>query len=487
MRFVMQKTLFLIVLLALIRTPARADTDTIDLENRTYTPWHYRVRTPQGQFSDWRVVLPGATAQYSDYPQLVLDIWYGAEHSEKYNIRRGSTYAYFRSKPGAAPEAMECVGPGPIRPSPPDSPPSAASSGETCFAPLSKFVAQCKELKQPYRLSLKRLAAECAEAQKTGGGLPAELRYVHGFTWFVGYLVDDANHDVILLGIKDPTRPPVDIDCLATAIKAAYSDSVPRCSLDAHPDPDFQKSVVEGVPWKTRWAEVMIRADYDMKKLAQGHLDPGIDGFKSDLQHSSDVLSTLGFAGDGQWSGGDGKTRNSKNRWWFNFDSQVPRAIGDDAGKVVYLYHNPVRLSTEALVNGSFGSGQTATSARRFAEDFTRHMGTLGKHYPNIAELLAMYRLYDLMRHLRQASRAVPPDMDYWLRKYEHHFEGPPAAMPTLAITRIIRVRVQGGYESFRVDTRGGVVMQLGITPQSLRRAARPAGLWSAAEPGATP
>jgi hypothetical protein len=286
-----------------------------------------------------------------------------------------------------------------------------------------------------------------------------------------------SNRDVVLLGIKDPTRPPVDIDCLATAIKCACSDSVPLCSLDDHPDPNFQKSVVKGVPWKTRWADVMIRADYDMKKLAQGALDPSIDGFKSHEQHHADVMFTLGLDGEGGTGSGDDKTRHYVDRWWFNFDSQVPRAIADDAGKVVYLYSNPVRLSTEALVNGAFGSGQTSTSATRFAEDFTTHMGTLGKHYPNIAELLAMFRLYDLMRHLRQASHATPPDMDYWLKKYEHPYEGPPEAMPTLDLTSEIRVRVEDGYETWDRKVRGGVVMRLGITPESLKRAARPAGL----------
>jgi hypothetical protein len=191
MRFLMQKALLLIVLLALIRTSAHAGTDTIDLENRTYTPWHYRVRTPEGEYSDWRVVLPGVTAQYSEHPQLVIDIWYDAEHSEKYNIRRGNTYAYYRSKPGAAPEVMACASPGVTRPSPPGSP-ANDGTGEACFAPLSEFLGQCKELKQPCRLSLKRLAAECAAATETGGKLPEDLRYVHGFTWFVGYLVDDA-------------------------------------------------------------------------------------------------------------------------------------------------------------------------------------------------------------------------------------------------------------------------------------------------------
>jgi hypothetical protein len=399
MRFLMQKSLFLIVLLALVRTSARADTDTIDLENRTYTPWHYRVRTPQGEYSDWRVVLPGVTAQYSDHPQLVIDIWYDALHSEKYNIRRGSTYAYYRDTPGTAPEVMECASPGPIRPSLPDAPPAETGSGERCFAPLSRFISQCKELKQPYRLSLKRLAAECAEAQKANGELPAELRYLHGFTWFVGYLIDDANRDVVFLGIKDPTRPPVDIDCLATAIKCAYSDSVPRCSLDPHPDPEYQKSVIDGVPWKTRWADVMIRADYDMKKLSQGHLEPGIEGFQGWIQHFDDVLSTAGLAGEGQPSSDDGEQQQFLNRWWFNFDSEVARAIADEGGKLVYLYRNPVRISTEQHINGAFGSGQTSVSATRFAENFTWHMETLGKHYPNIAELLAMYRLYDWGSH----------------------------------------------------------------------------------------
>jgi hypothetical protein len=400
----------------------------------------------------------------------VIDIWYDADHSETYNIRWGNTYAYYRTKPGAAPEVATCEGPGPTRPSPPGSPSADSGSAETCFAPLSKFIVRCKELKHPYRLSLKQLAAECAEAQQSGGTLPTELRYVHGFTWFVGYLVDDANHDVVLLGIKDPTRPPLDIDCLATAIKCAYAGSVPRCSLEGHPDPAFQKSIVEGVPWNTRWAEVMIYADYDMKRLFQGHLDPKIEGFKSQKQHFREVLSARGFAGEGRFSS-QVTNANYENRWWFNFNSQVPRAVSDSAGRLVYLYRNPVRVSTEQKIDGAFGSGQTTMSGRLFAENLTDNMDEVGLNYPSIAELQGLYRLYDLMRHLHDVSKAAPPAMIDWVKQYEHPYQGPPSAMPTLTYSQKVWVRSGSGYVTQTWNNRGGVEMGLAITPESLKRA----------------
>jgi hypothetical protein len=477
MRFVIQEVAFVLLFLVCMGTPARADADTIDLENQTYTPLHYRVRPPGAEFSGWRVVLPGETSQYSSHAQMVIDVWCDEERSEKYNLRRGNRYTYYRGKPGAVPEFAACEGPGPAIPSPPGAPPANTSSGDACFAPLSRFVARCKELKQPYCLSLKSLAAECARAQKVGGGLPAELRYLHGFTWFVGYVVDDAKRDVMLLGVKDPTRPPANIDCLATAIKAAYSGSVPYCSLDADPNPALQKCVIRGVPWKSHWAEVMIRADYDMKRLAVGRWDPGITGFKSWKRHVDEIVFSEGWAGEGPATSEGSQTRFDQNRWWFNFNSAVPRAIADEAGKVVYLHGNPVRLSTEQLVKGSFGSGQTTVSATRFAEGFTEHVEVLGTHYPNIAELLAMYRLYDLVRHLREASRAMPPDMAYWVKKYEHPYEGPPATMPTLTSTRMTQVLVGARHRPWRIQTRGGVEMRLGITGQSLKRVTRPTGL----------
>jgi hypothetical protein len=473
LRPITPKVLVVLLILGMSTASVRAGTDSIDLENRTYTPMHYRMATPDGPYSEWRVLLPGARAHYGDHGQLVIDVWFNKDRSEQYNVHRGYTYAFDRKEPGAPPEINCCDGPAPEVPTAPGPPPAKADSAKASFAPLSKFVAACGKLKHPYRLSLKKLAAKCAKAQKTGGKLPPELRYVHGFTWFVGYLVDDENQDVVLLGIKDPSRPPVDIDCLVTAIKGAYSDSVPHCSLDAHPDPDLQKSVIIGVPWKTRWAEVMIQADYDMKRLSQGDLDPAVPGFMSWIRHFDDILSRQGIPGEGRPSAMEGGHSRYNNRCWFNFNSQLPRAIADGGGKLVYLYRNPVRLSTEQAVNGAFGSGQATASATRFADNFTEHLEILSKHYPSIAELQAMFRLYDLMRHLRQVSQAVPPEMTYWVKKYEPPYQGPPSAMPTLRVTRKIQVRMASGQKTQTWNFWGGVDMRVGITRHSLKRLGR--------------
>jgi hypothetical protein len=181
-----------------------------------------------------------------------------------------------------------------------------------------------------------------------------------------------------------------------------------------------------------------------------------------------------GFPGDGVPSEDYGDERQFVNRWWFNFNSRVPRAVADSSGKLVYLYGNPVRLSTEQQVKGSFGTGDTTVSATRFAEDFTEHMEVLGKHYPNIAELKAMYRLYDLMRHLRQVSETVPPNVSYWVKDYQPPYEGPPPAMPTLSITRDISILMADERETRTWNVRGGVLMRVGITRESLKRAPRP-------------
>src|SRR5262249_37572199 len=154
------------------------------------------------------------------------------------------------------------------------------------------------------------------QAEKEGGCLTAELRFLRGFTWFVGYLVNDVDDDVILLGLKDPSRPPLDIDCLVTAIKSAYSGSVPYCSLEDHPDPAYKKCVVEGVPWNTRWAETMIFADDDMGKTLSGALDPHIPGFKIWRRHFHEIVTKLGWAVEGVPSKVVGTRKSVENRFW---------------------------------------------------------------------------------------------------------------------------------------------------------------------------
>jgi hypothetical protein len=95
--------------------------------------------------------------------------------------------------------------------------------------------------------------------------------------------------------------------------------------------------------------------------LSRHRLKPNIAGFKSGMQHLHDVVSTLGFEGEGRFS----------------------------------------------VLNGN----------------------------PNL-------------RHLREVSDMVPPDMEYWTTRYVHRYEGPPAAMPYPPFTYNFQVRTARGYET---------------------------------------
>src|SRR5262249_20960475 len=158
-----------------------------------------------------------------------------------------------------------------------------------------------------------------------------------GFTWFFGLVIDRQDGDVILLGMKDPERPRLDLDCLVTAMRAAYEGKAPSCSLDPHPDKRFQMSVVKGVPWNTRWATVMIGADYDMKKICHAQIAAAPSGL-----HSWFDLSVR----ESQRRPTTGRT---SNRWWFNRPKQdIARTLfpDRDTTDLVILYRNPVIVMT---------------------------------------------------------------------------------------------------------------------------------------------
>lgn len=449
----------LAMLVACSAQPALAQAPAPVLENRTYSPLHYRTKVARGAYSDWKILLPGDTWEQDGARDLAIEIWFDDKRTERYDLAPGTTYGLVRSGPRAEPEFLECESRAWRAPAPPGAPPqyllahaphasvskwveAARSSGAPAASPfvaLERFLAVCQRDQHSCRLSLKQLAADCTRAQKEGS-LPQELRLVRGFTWFFGYMVDDQNDDVILLGVKDRTRPPIDVDCLASAIKAVEDGTTPYCSLDETGAKDLRKAVVAGVPWKTRYAEVMIKADHDMGSIATGLLKPGIPGFKSKLDHFADIISTMGPDGELERNA-QGDWMYAGERWWFNFDSDVARAVADTSGKLLYLHKNPIRLSTERKVNGSFGSGQTFLSSRRFVEDFTRHLEAIGKQYPSIGELQALFRLYDLFRHLREVGQTRVPAADYWTSSYQHPYEGPPATMPKAPATIKVRMR----------------------------------------------
>lgn len=309
---------------------------------------------------------------------------------------------------------------------------------------FDNFIEYCERHGIQYKLSLKRLAADCRRAQARTGRIPPTLRHLRGFTWFFGFVIDRENGDVILLGIRDPNRPVIDVDCVVTAIKAVYSGKTPACSLDAHPNPKWQKSVIRGVAWNTRWAEIMIEADYLMKRICQGRVDPKISGMSSWTEKRADIIRS------------GRRLERQLNRWWFNRPKrEVPRSLILDDDLVI-IYKNPVVLLTEQAVGGKFGTGTIAEEAQHFARAFTQNMTLLGYRYQSIGELLGLYRLLDIFVHLRSIGQVAPPEPEFWCKTYRHPYGGPPEVFPTLTTTvegvkddrgKVWEISVFGGVE----------------------------------------
>ena len=446
--------------------PARP---VILLENRTYSPFWYRTRGASS-WGEWRALLPGKKDAFNKVSRLTIEAsLVGGQ--KPFTLQQGNTYHYSRATAVSEPQFVhdqQDRGHGRWRvPHPPQetefNPYAQASFGHAAglFRPLEQFINRCDQFGDEYKLSLNSLAAECAAAEQITGSIPADLRYVKGFTWFFGYSLDRKQDDIVLLGIKDPTRPPIDLDCVATVIKVMQEGATPFCSLDKHTDPRYQKSIISGVPWNTKWAEIMIDADYMMKKICQGQIDPQIPGMHSDWYYSY-LESRL------NWTGAD--TQQTEDRWWFNFDANKDRAVVSRDGSVALLYRNPVRVSTEKNVQGAYGTGITTPTAEQFAGDFTRHIETLGKHYTSVGELLALYRVYDLMYHARQLGQAPMPSIDYWTKDYEPPYAGPPEALPTLSREKHYRWETGDSVRRLTKWVEGGVSMQLTISPTSLER-----------------
>lgn len=445
--------------------PSRAH--AVFLENRTYTPLWFRTRASSGAWTNWTSLLPGYHVSYPG-AKVVAEVSNPNGGAQQWTLSGGETYYYRRKTPRGAPElAIDPADKGRglwTRPKPPQAAEFQTvrqishRATDDVFQPLTHFVDQCEQRGDQYKLSILDFAVECYQAQQAGA-IPEELRYVHGFTWFFGYVVDAKRNDVILLGVKDPTKPPLDLDCLATAIKAVETASTPACSLDDNPDPKYQKSIVRGVPWNTRWAEVMIDADYEMKKVGQGKSNPGIAGMRSwfdnNFEYSKQHFKT-------------GKSHR-ENRWWFNFDGQTDRAVGSSSGDVVVLYRNPVRVSTEAKIQGAYGTGQVNPMAQLFADDFTRNIDTLGRRYPSVNELLSLYRLYDVFFHLHNAGHHSAPALKYWFDFYNPPYAGPPQTVPTLKREQSAKWSSGSTTYSLVSKVEGGVQMRLALSPETLQ------------------
>ena len=178
------------------------------------------------------------------------------------------------------------------------------------------------------KVSLKAVAAAVATAAEKGTALPADVLFLGGLQRIDHVFVDPDGHDVVLSGPADELavdasgaivgvttrRPPLHLEDLIVCLRSidAARNGGMTCSIDptpeglaalqallrrqgamgSNPQATFtamekalgpQRVTVGGVPADSRFARVLVAADYRMKRIGMGLEESGIEELPSYL------------------------------------------------------------------------------------------------------------------------------------------------------------------------------------------------------------
>ena len=301
---------------------------------------------------------------------------------------------------------------------------------------------------------LQKIAKKCVSKQKC----PYNLLYLCGIKKVLGYVIDEKNKDIILIGIVDKTSPPLYLDDFVVALRNAYFKyakligyvyyySNPGCSID--PDSkvlkkldkigkkiysytsleevqDFlknwhkvchepQKVSVFGIPFDTHFAKVMVEADYYMKRIVDGSVNLKIKDFKSLTDIIFDIIRKDIIQGKPP-----SVPISFMNRFWF-----YPGEIKFHESKgIAYITQVEVRLLTEEQFltrRGEIrGKGKANPLAEKFARSFTAKYSEIAKIKPIYAELEGLFRFVALAKLMKFKDVILESglSLDYLLEEY---------------------------------------------------------------------
>ena len=302
-------------------------------------------------------------------------------------------------------------------------------------------------------VSLKALQNTLAACQAKGS-CPNQLEKLSGITRLLGFVVDEKNHDLLLIGRAEAGAPPLHLEDFVVALRAAwmryaqiegntYTYSNPGCSID--PDPAVigqlnavgrriasassangvetaidawratckqpQKVRVLGVPFDSHFAQVMVSADYDMKTLADGTAETKIPGL---IGVSDMMLETEKEAAAARQPI---SVSPNLNRFWF----YPGPSVYDESSGVVFIRQCPVELLTEQMhaVGGKIVGDQSVDPfADAFRHNVTALYDELGRARPIYRELENMFRFVAVATAIK-TKYPEAANLDYLLDRYQ--------------------------------------------------------------------
>lgn len=304
-------------------------------------------------------------------------------------------------------------------------------------------------------ISLKVLQEKTKECMPKGS-CADNINKLEGINKISGYVIDEKNKDLIIIGEIDNTSPSLYLEDFVIALRNAwmiyaplkgntYYYSSPGVSID--PDPkvlyklqqtsdeqisdseDIQKKLekwqnlcsqpqqvrVMGVPEKSRFANVMIDADYYMKRLVDGSVTLEIKGFRSYTDMASSIARK-----DMELGKPVSIPLGSLNRFWF-FPGE--NKFLEDKG-IVYIEKSDVKLLTEEefLTENKeiAGSNKQNPIAGEFADSFSTKYSEIARIRPVYSELEDLFRFMGLVNVIkyRGAVSEAGINLDYFLYDY---------------------------------------------------------------------
>jgi len=285
-----------------------------------------------------------------------------------------------------------------------------------------------------------------------------DIRQMAGITRIEGYILDEANQDLVLFGEVEHHYPTLRLDDVVVALRnswlkyadvkdGTYDYRAPYCSIE----PDMtvvetlrtegrqisdaaeadtveeavkkwqqyctspQTVIVKGIPFHSHFAAVLVKADYIMKKLAVGCDTIEIDEFSS-LSDMTLEKAKRDFAIDGEVTLGS----SIGNRFWFY--PGVIRFLEHEG--IVTIEECEVTLLTEESFLSKSGQIEGEGASSELAEGFSDRFTEL---YMDIAEERPVYidfqNLFDILAlskcmKLKAPHEAVSLDMTCLLGSY---------------------------------------------------------------------
>jgi len=298
-------------------------------------------------------------------------------------------------------------------------------------------------------VSLNRLQQKIQDAQ-------GKLRTTHsvmqlgGLKKILGFVLDESEEDIILIGYYDTTLPAIYTEDLVVALRNAwlkYADlkgntyyySNPGCSID--PDQQVMQKLrkfghtmlssrtidesqkilkgwhnicrnpqnvrVMGIPFNSNFAKIMVKADYDMKNIVNGTDSLGISGLSSLMRlKENQILKRI-------HNNQPVSVSVSMNRFWF----YPGENSYEESEGVLLIRQCPVHLLTENEYNSS--EKKEDSLAIKFSHNVTVHYSELAEERLIYNELESLFRLVCVAKILKYKDNGfIEKRLSYFLNGF---------------------------------------------------------------------